>query len=226
MAKATDVIGKCQRCFGGQVPAVRRVRFNFDGVPYETLLCHNHFERIRDDMLSWIRTATELGAAPVEAAPAVRPARLIGSAPSGGDRAPIRLPRIVSANVMAANQPGQRTDTGAFLPAASPAAESPAHESLFTRPNELRHDTIENWQDGFTDHALERMQSRQVSVTQVLRCIQATGKTRRCPSKPGGDPDTALYEFEDVRVVVNERTNSILTVARPSDDLFQSIEAV
>lgn len=220
MARSGDVIGKCQRCYGGKVPAVARVRFNYKGTPYETILCASHAEKIELDMQAWVRTATELGVTREDSRAASSFARPIGApyvAEEAG-RAPVRVPRIVQANTA---RPG--------LPVPDPALALRMGydpDPAFPRRDEIRPETVEAWQDAFTEHALERMELRQISVTQVLRCIQSPAKTRRCPSKPGADTDTAMYVFEDVKVIVNERTRSILTVSRPSDDVFQSTEAV
>lgn len=196
MTRRKANFGNCVRCFGNATPATNLTRFGYKGVPYQVALCQSHQVMLDRDMTAWIRTAHELGMPP--ATPDPRP-----------------------------DDPGRRMKV---TPPPAPRLVPEGNEAdwdgplSFLQPEEIAPGTLEVWGDAFTEHARHRMAERGITRQQVWRTIQASGKTVRRPAKPDA-PDTAIYEYLDVKVVVDERTRSVLTVARPSDEVFDS-EAV
>lgn len=200
----------CDRCFGTKKRATHRIRFVIRGVPYETCLCDDHQVMFDRDMQAWTRMARELGATP-----------LTGPTTDPDQRGKVDPPAPIGKPYRPPSQ-RYRPDPAPLVVSRGEVIDHDADQvTPFVLPDDIRPETIERWSQGFTDHARERMVLRNVTAQEVLRVIQSTDKTIRRPGKPGAD-DTALYIRGDVKVIVNERTRIVLTVGRPSLEIFDA----
>jgi len=73
-----------------------------------------------------------------------------------------------------------------------------------------------DWTMGFdlSLHARERMAERGISSAEVYRVIDSQSKTRA----PGDREGTHVYRTRELKIVVDERTRSVLTAARENQN--------
>lgn len=182
-------------------------------------LCVKHADLFEIEISAWTRVAVELpvsAAEPVSAPPAHVAPRTLRSVPRqvGVVDEPLPVPAVSQRQALAAIRererlraaqealpPPQRTVqlTGRVNNTAIPAAFSDAQTA-----------SENGWR--FTDHAIERAQMRNIPLVLAMQAVLRPTWTRT--AKNGA----AWYYGNGMRVCVNEREHTIITVCRPNED--------
>jgi len=184
MARRKTVIKVCDRCpVGKEKRATRTMTFALEGATYRIDVCEPHGAALERDILAWARLAEE-----------VEQARMFSADYTQAAKRAAEL-RSRQAHVFARPTAVQR-ESAPVLPLPS-FTGSEAHKA-----GEYQ----------FTEHAVERLQERQVAPKDAL--LAATRPTVR---RPGRMPELVVHERAGVKVVVNPSTNAIITVARTAD---------
>lgn len=173
-------LGQCARCFD-PTPAVTRERLTVGAGTYDLPLCDRHADMFQREMYGWTRVGTLVD--PPRAFASKRP-----------DLEP-RRGRVVASHLHVPVARAPET-----LPPEAPAARPVTRLSPPALP--LGH---EEWT--FSEHALDRSRSREVSKEEALWCVL-------CPDvvRPGTQAGTKAHVRGNVQVVVNPTQRRIITV--------------
>ena len=178
----------CNRCpVGKELAATQNVILALGDTRWRLQLCEDCGRRLERDMFAWGRLGESLGDANSKnslsylSADYLVQARHAAELRSSQERKPEKM--AIFDSKVAIFEPGPVT-------------------SQLNLPH-----NASQWR--FTEHAIERMEEREISVVEALRAASAPQITRE-----GKLPGTALHETVGIKVVVNVKTKHILTATR------------
>ena len=199
--KVTKVIDVCDRCMTGrEKPGTERRRFALEDLWYELLLCTGHAQMFDREQAPWVQLAKEID--PPKNGPAH--SQFFTRERVAESRRIAELREAANKQAAAVVRAHERSE--AYDRSEEEAAEFEARAHM---PGAA------DWR--ITQHARDRLHSRQISITDVFKTLTGPHHSYAQPHRGAG---AAVYQRGHLRLGVDERNKTVLTVidTRKPDD--------